>query len=336
MNSKEYDKGYADAIEAIKKSLEGGTVEGGTAGGDLDKLPGKPVDGDPDELKGGKSGGSGDDNADVHTVTKEDLESDVAGTDIIDKEQGKKIQEKEGYDHSPENSENDWQGAARRAINEMPARGKGAGALKDRLDGIWNVTTDWKSKLRRIVGHAINDAEKRQAYANKNVLATRGEIRRTDKDKYDAMDYMMCFIDTSGSMSLPQLKLVMSEIYAVALTKKPMRLVVIQCDTAIQNIQEFHSVAELKKELMKPTLHGGGGTELKPCWDLLQTDPKYSKRPAQLVMVFTDGYLTFYKRDRRHMNNICWCITDSPSIELPDDIVDSCTKCVHLDTKDIK
>ena len=79
---------------------------------------------------------------------------------------------------------------------------------------------DWKKALKYVVGKSINDAEKRQAYANKNILISQDRIARTDKDKFDNMDYMIAFIDSSGSMSDDQLKMVLSEVYSLALQKE--------------------------------------------------------------------------------------------------------------------
>ena len=159
-------------------------------------------------------------------------------------------------------------------------------------------------------------------------------IARTDKDKYDNMDYMCAFIDSSGSMSDDQLKMCLSEIYSVALAKKPMKLVIIQCDTKIQEIKEYTSLPQLKKDMIHATVKGRGGTELKPCWDLLKNDKRFKGRTADLVMVFTDGYLDQYKRDPKTMRNLCWVIIDNPGFNIQ--YKDINTKRVIIDSKDVK
>ena len=153
--------------------------------------------------------------------------------------------------------------------------GKYAGTLKSKIEGLYKVSTDWKKELRKIVGTSISPDEKRQAYANKNVLISQDRIARTDKDKYDNMDYMCAFIDSSGSMSNEQLKMCLSEVYSVALAKKPIKLIIIQCDTKIQEIKEYTSLQQLKKDMIHATVKGRGGTELKPCWDLLKNDKRF-------------------------------------------------------------
>lgn len=254
---------------------------------------------------------------------------------MIDRATGDKIAEAEGYDKqggSDSAVEKEWREAAIKATSRM--KGDAAGHLKSKIEGLYMTSTDWKKELRQVVGQAISPDEKRQAYANKNVLISQTRVARTDKDQYDNLDYMMVWIDSSGSMSDDQLRLCLSEAYAVALAKKPITLVVVQCDTKIQDIKEYHTLRELQRDLKQATVKGRGGTELKPCWEMLYKDKKYSRRPVELVMVFTDGYLTQYKRDPRKMRTLCWCVLDNPSFRL--DYKDAQTKLICLDTKDIK
>lgn len=254
---------------------------------------------------------------------------------MIDSSTGEKIVEQEGYEQEGGADgavERDWKDAALKASSQL--KGEGPGKLKAKLEGLYKVSSDWKKELRKVVGHSISPDEKRQAYANKNILISQDRIARTDKDKYDNLDYMMAWIDSSGSMSDDQLRQCLSEVYAVALAKKPIKLVVIQCDTRIQDIKEYTNLQQLKKDMVHATVKGRGGTELKPCWDLLVHDPKYKRRPAELVMVFTDGYLDQYKRNPRTMRNLCWVILDNPSWNIQ--YKDINTKAVHIRTADIK
>ena len=94
------------------------------------------------------------------------------------------------------------------------------------INSIYKVKSDWKKELRKIVGHSISPDDKRSAYANKNVLVSQDRLARTDKDKYDNLDYMMAWIDSSGSMTDDNLKRVLTELYSMALAKKPIKLVI--------------------------------------------------------------------------------------------------------------
>lgn len=263
--------------------------------------------------------------------------SDVPGRSggMVDRNTGDQIVKQEGYDKiggSESGTEKDW---AQTAIKESSKlKGDNCGNLISKIDQLYKVSTDWKKALKQVVGTSLNAEDRRQAYANKNVLVSQDRIARTDKDKYDNMDYMCIFIDSSGSMSDDQLRLCLSEVYSVALAKKPIKLVVIQCDTKIQDIKEYTNLRDLKRDMVHATVKGRGGTELRPCWDLLKTDKRFKGRRADLVMVFTDGYLNQYRRDPRTMTNLCWVILDNPGFELLNREIN--TKKINLNTNDIK
>lgn len=359
-NKQEYDKGYQEAIEAIKKALAGN--QGGGSGGDGGdprlQQPPVPQNGDNNNDSGSGSGsqnqnqsGSGQSQSNSRTSSSDKNQGIVRPEDCIgpdqlsnipstpgtfmDRQTGDKIAEQEGYDKeggSDSAVEKDWADTAVREANKMD--GKYAGTLKSKIEGLYKITTDWKKELRRIVGSSISPDEKRQAYTNKNILVAQDRIARTDKDKYDNMDYMCAFIDSSYSMTDDQLRLCLSEVYSVALAKKPIKLIIIQCDTKIQEVKEYTSLQQLKKDMIHATVKGRGGTELKPCWDLLRNDKKFKGRVADLVMVFTDGYLTQYKRDPKSMRNLCWVIIDNPGFNLQ--YKDINTKRVIINSNDVK
>lgn len=351
VNSTEYKNGYEAAIEAIKRALNG----------DSSKLPGSqqdprltqpPVNSPSDKNKGG-SGQQGDqngnnqDNSDSRgqgnqgVVRPEDCMgpdelSDIPSTPggFIDQSTGDQIAKKEGYDEGGSETavEKDWAETVMKEIKKL--QGKDAGKWVSKINDLYTVTYDWKSALKKIVGKSISPENKRQAYANKNVLVSQNRITRTDKDKYDNIDYMCAFIDSSGSMSDDQLKIVLSHVYSVALAKKPIKLYVIQCDTQIQDIQEYTDLKTLKRDLRNATVKGRGGTILKPCWDLLLDDKRFKGKIADLVMVFTDGECPQYKRNPKTMKNICWVILDNPKFELQ--YKDINTKKVVIKTDNLK
>lgn len=359
-HTKEYNDGYQAAIEAIKQQLNNQQNNSGGSGDSGQSLPDDMTS--PQEVTGGggngeqsnkgngsnKGGGSGSNsrtdksNPNQGVVRPEDCQGPSSLGDIpstpggmMSKEEGDKICEEEGYEKeggSDSAVEREWKDAALKEAQKM--KGDQFGNLKSKLEGLYKVSTDWKKDLRQIVGHSISAEDKRQAYANKNILISQDRIARTDKDKYDNLDYMMAWIDSSGSMSDDQLRMCLSEVYAVALAKKPVKLVVIQCDTRIQEIKEYTNLKQLKTDMIHATVKGRGGTELKPCWDLLLNDPKYKRHAAELVMIFTDGYLNQYKRNPRTMSNLCWVIIDNPSFNLQ--YKDIKTKMVHINTSNIK
>lgn len=357
----DFNAGYEAAKEAIRDILnqnggQGGQGSGGGSG-DISDLP------MPNIPQGGQGSGSGsgndqgsngnskqagpsakvEDGDSVYEVQQSDCEGpagldNVPGTpgSMIAREDGKKIAKSEGHDDggmSSEQASKSWAEIAKKAAKQI---GNSAGGIKEKLEGLYKTNHDWKTALKRVVGRAISPDEKRQAYANKNVLVGQDRISRTDKDKYDNLSYITAFIDSSGSMDNNQLKMCLSCVLEVALAKKPIKIYVIQCDTRIQDIQEYRSVKELEKSLKTATVKGRGGTDLKPCWDLLsdKKDKRFAGKQAELVMCFTDGYLTQYKRNPKTMRNLCWVIIDNPSFEVEHKDVN--TKLIHISSSDVK
>jgi hypothetical protein len=376
-HSKEWNEGYQAAIEAIKKIMQGDNsdVSDNNSGSNGMPMPsevfdkaqkeggqkqtgnGKDKSINPDGQQGqgsGSSGGSRTSSSDPNqgVVRSEDCQSNNSGVEgtpgtpggFFDKSEGDKLAQAEGYDKdggSESSVEQDWKDAALRAANNINHKaGTAWGKLKAQIEGLYKVQTDWKKALKQVVGKSINDADRRQAYANKNILISQDRIARTDKDKFDNMDYMVAFIDSSGSMSDDQLKMVLSEVYSLALQKKPVKLITVQCDTKIQEIKEYTSIKDLKADSLHATVKGRGGTDVKPLWDLMagtiQKDfKKRHKGNPDLVMIFTDGYVPAqYPRNKRLMNWLCWCILDNPSFNVQYN--DNMTKVIHLKTDDIK
>ena len=366
-HSKEWNEGYQAAIEAIKKALSGDqNGQNGQSGqSDTNNLPPDmqqpPVPGSGSgsgnnsgqDNKNGQNNSAGGGNSRTSSsdesqgvVRPEDCASNNNGVSntpntpggFFSKSEGDKLAQAEGYGKdggSDSSIESEWKDAALREVGKLKGEpGSAWGKLKSTIEGLYKVSTDWKRDLKYVVGKSINDSEKRQAYANKNILAAQGRITRTDKDKFDNMDYMIAWIDSSGSMSDEQLKLVLSETYALAVAKKPVKLIVIQCDTKIQDIKEYKTLSELKRDTIHATVKGRGGTDVQPLWDLLRTDKKFRARRPDLIMIFTDGYLIQHKRDRSNMNWLCWCILDNPSFNVQ--YSDNMTKVIHLKTSDIK
>lgn len=355
-NSKEYNDGYNSAIEAIKASLNKNNTNTSS------KLSNKAMDprmkpipqnGQNSDSSSQTNGGHSPNNANARdsitnknqgVVRPEDCLGPLTLDDIpdtsgvmVDEDTGEQIAKEEGYQPESGSSEQiskQWQDEAKKMADKLKNKGNNAGNFVEKINNLYKVSHDWKKELQKIVGYSISQDNTRRAFANKNTLLSQNRLARTDKTLFDAIDYIVAFIDSSGSMTLDQLKMCLSTVYAVALAKKPIKIFIVQCDTKIQDIQEFNSLPELKKYFYKATVKGRGGTELKPCWELLSKNSKFNKRRSELVFVFTDGYLTQYKRDPKTMQNLCWVIIDNSSFELQ--YKDANTKVVRIKSEDIK
>lgn len=369
-HTKEWNEGYNAAIEAIKKAIQGQNG-GGQSGQDSNSLPSDmqrpPVPGaDGQDQSGqqnqGNQGQNGNGNSRTNPndstqgiVRPEDCMSNnaaVQGTPstpggFFDKTSGDKLAESEGYKKegkSESGLERDWQEAALKAANKLDTKpGTGWSDLKKTLDSLYKVTKDWKKELKMVVGRSLNKSETRRAFSNKNILASQGRHARTDKDKYDTMDYMVIWIDTSASLDDDMFKRIISEVYGIACSIKPIKLVIIQCDTKIQSITEYTNMNEFKKGKQSLQRAGDGGTAIEPMWELFKKDPKFSRKKPDLILVFTDGGFEYkyrganesitIQRDRQKMGWLVWCILDNPTMYVANN--DPMTKILHFDSKSI-
>lgn len=270
---------------------------------------------------------------------------DIPGTPggYIDRKTGDQIAKDEGYDKgeggSDDQTARDWKDSALKMAKQLKqqtnkSKGGGPAAFAARLEAIYKPTKDWKKELKRVVGQAISPDDPRQAFAHKNTLVSQDRIARADKDKYDSMDYMVAMVDTSGSMSEKDIKACLGELYAVALAKKPLKLVLMYFGSGVSKIDVFKNLSEFKKEMKAPHIAAGGGTEVEPCFTMLQNDPRFRRRMADLVMIFTDGYIDQVKRNPKFVKYLCWVIIDNPGFDLK--FKDIKTKCVHVKKSDME
>ena len=259
---------------------------------------------------------------------------------FFDKSEGDKLAKSEGYDKeggSDSAVEQEWKDASLKAANNINSKpGDKWGDLKSTIEGLYKVQNDWKKALKFVVGRSINPEDTRQAYANKNILVSQDRIARTDKDKFDNMDYLLAVIDTSGSIDNERLKILLTEVYGIALSKKPMKIVIMQCDTKVQDISIYNNLKDFKENIKFTTAKGRGGTDMGDVWRVLRTDKRFMKHKPDLTIIFTDSDSVGrqYPRDKKHMNHLAWCILDCPSFNLK--YPDSMTKIIHIKSDDIK
>jgi hypothetical protein len=354
-NKKEYNKGYNEAIEYIKKILSGQSNQNSGNGNSQDQDNGldKDLSGTPagntenqshqqnqsqQQNQLGSQGQSSRGNGSQGKVSASDctdLTSSPSPGGITNSDIGNKIAKAEGYPEgsSEDGNAKDWKEAANNAEKSIKPGSK-AGSLLSKIQILWKTQVDWKKAFRTIVGKSLNTTDKRRAFANKNVLVSQDRVARTDKDKYDNIDYVCVFTDSSGSVSDDDLRYMLGEIYSIIYNIKPETLVLGQFDTSITDIQTFHTPKEFKKYALCATVKGRGGTECKCIWDLLQNDPRFKRSSSEMVIIMTDGYLTTYRRNPKTMQNLCWVILDNPSFNNPNK--DPKTSVIHINTSQIK
>lgn len=245
----------------------------------------------------------------------------------IDKSEGDNIAKAEGYSVGGGNEDSicrDWKERAIEAARSL--KGSNFGDLIIKLTDLYKITKDWKKELRYIIGNSLSPDDSRRAFTNKNILVSQNRVARTNKDRYDAVNYIVAAIDTSGSMSDNYLNTCIKHIYQIANQKKPEKLLVLQFDTEICDIREY---TDSKQFLSPIKLKGRGGTNCQCVWDYL----KNHKINTELLLVFTDGYLDLLKRSI-NMINLCWVIIDNTNCTTK--YKDAHTRLIYLSSNDFK
>jgi predicted metal-dependent peptidase len=113
-----------------------------------------------------------------------------------------------------------------------------------------------------------------------------GRLRRPNRAS------VMTILDTSGSIGVRELALIVSEIELIAATND---VIVVECDAAIRRVYPFTARLTM--------VQGRGGTDLRPP---LESEFLAKHRPA-LAIYFTDGYGP--APSQRPRIPVLWCLT---------------------------
>lgn len=159
---------------------------------------------------------------------------------------------------------------------------------------------DWRGYIRRFTGVSTKVFTKK---------IRRKENRRYSDNpglKVKMRQKMLLAIDTSGSVSDDELKEFMNEIYH--LYKAGVDIVIIQCDTKIQSIENYKGKFELN-------VAGRGGTEFDPVLEYYQEHREYTS-----LIYFTDGEAYTRIKPNKH---ILWVLSERSSLntELPGRVI---------------
>lgn len=369
-NSADYKAGYEAAMKAMEEIMKGknpnqdsqgnGSNDSGSGNDESNQLAPFPDDVQRQAAKNARksqqqnTGGNAGSNGGSRTDSKNPNQGVVRPQDCMDpsrqmqncpgnaggmisKDAGDDIAKAEGYDKEGGNQsavDREWQERSEKARQAMRGEGAGYDKLAVKIATFSKPSKDWKRELKNILGRAISPEDTRSAYANKNILISQDRLARTDKAKYDAMSYMMVWIDTSGSMTNEMLQQILCDVYSIALVKKPLKLVIWMYDTRVAGEYEYTNVQQLQRDLKsgKLVLKGGGGTDVKCCEKKMKSDRKYQRNKAEIVLIFTDGYDDQVKRDPRTMNNLCYVIIDNPNWDIQ--YKDSHTRAIYVSKSD--
>jgi predicted metal-dependent peptidase len=171
----------------------------------------------------------------------------------------------------------------------LKKRGTVPAEIKDRIviEEILKPKFDWRGYIRRFTGVSTKIFTKK---------IRRKENRRFSDNpglKIKMRQKMLLAIDTSGSVSNDELMEFMNEIYH--LYKAGVDIVIMQCDTEIQSIENYKGKFELN-------VTGRGGTDFDPVLDYYQEHREFTS-----LIYFTDGECYTSKKPNK---SILWVLSE--------------------------
>ena len=176
---------------------------------------------------------------------------------------------------------NDWANATVQAAHAAAMMGKAPACVSRLVESAVRPVVPWHAILRRFVSETSQE----------DYDWTKAD-RRFLPDFYlpdlhsESTGELVFAIDTSGSVSDDMLSQFLAEADETLATVRPSKLVLIQCDAAVQDVAEF-----TPGDRVTAKLKGGGGTDFAPIFE------EITKRQLSplCVIVLTDLYGDFPK-----------------------------------------
>lgn len=129
---------------------------------------------------------------------------------------------------------------------------------------------DWKRYFRRYLGNEFTE------FIRKSKKRESRRFPDAAGNRHRRKSHILIGIDTSGSVSLPELREFFGQIKTLTAVAD---FHVIECDARIQYEYDY-------KGKLSETLHGGGGTDFQPVVDVYNNNT----RKYDALVYFTDGY----------------------------------------------
>lgn len=181
------------------------------------------------------------------------------------------------------NTEEDWRQRAVEGVNASKLRGRESGSMTRAIERHLKGQQDWREILRELLSAPAAD----------DYDETRPDRRFMEEDIFlptlysERVGTFVVAVDTSGSVTEDMLSKFMAEVQYCLDTVKPEKVIVIDCDAAINQEREFAYGDNVRDFTSK----GGGGTDFRPVFDRV----KSLLDSPEAVVYFTDGYGEFPK-----------------------------------------
>lgn len=173
------------------------------------------------------------------------------------------------------------------AAQVAKARGKLPEHVKELLDGIFKPKVDWKEQLRQFLTEAT-PTDYSFARPNRRYIAGEDPMYLPTMMGHDSMESLVFIMDTSGSITMDELKQGLGEVVGAITDVCPKRLIVAYCDAAVQHHDVFDQPGEAEVAASFQR-HGRGGTSMP-------AGLKWATRNfpnVKAAIVWTDGETDF-------------------------------------------
>lgn len=190
--------------------------------------------------------------------------------------------------------------AVAKAMGKLPA------SLQAELDEIFKPRVDWREELRQFLTETC-PSDYSFSRPNRRYIAGEDPMYLPSMVGHDAMAELVVVLDTSGSITMDELKQGLGEIVGAIEDVNPKRLVVAYCDAKVQHADVFDNPSEATvAETFKR--HGAGGTSMIAALKWVERNHP----SAQAVMVWTDGEFTYGDTDADTFPfSVLWAISNT-------------------------
>ena len=149
-----------------------------------------------------------------------------------------------------------WDEAMHQALNIARAEGKVPGRVEETIQGAHASTLDWRTLLRRYMTDA---ASHDYSWSVPNRRFIDGGLY-LPSIRSEGIETIAFIIDSSSSLATPTLAEFWAELREVAAEIRPESVIVLQVDTALQDVAEY-AADDLPDEI---AVKGRGGTDYRP------------------------------------------------------------------------
>ena len=175
--------------------------------------------------------------------------------------------------------EAEWQINVQQAANAAKIQGKLPAELERLIGEILDPIIDWKSMLYKYIHTPVKD-DYNWGRPNRRFLHA-GIVLPTLYSH--AMGDVAIIVDTSGSISQKELEHFSGELSGICEDAKPRTVHVYYCDTRVGRYDSFTP----EEYPIKLKAVGGGGTDMKPAFDMIAE----LDQPPECIICLTDMYL---------------------------------------------